>query len=707
MSCTGGVVQRRQILGSRAKNRDVRERTARRLRQALFLGICGFLGSAVAADPPATISLRRASLSALMIEGRIPWDCYGVVERATTAGAPFQAVTVVLPTEAGVVRTALPVSRAPGTAVFRLRAIPIATPEDLDGDGMDDLYEVQRSHALNPLDATDALRDADGDGNSNLTEYLDQTEAAPARSDAPVEYPTLEALRKTAALPLPPLVHISGYAVEGDGWGGWFAWRAGDQRPEDTGILVALRPEIRGRLERLVDAGDPVQTAWWRPPTNGVDDAGPQLQRAFNYMSTRPFKQLTINPGRYHIQARIAYSDPTAAALSLAGVDDFVIDGTGATILTETDGELLMLKDCHRGTVRNLSFRGAGSDRGLPDGNYTAVGLVGQQSDLLFSRCSVTGFMHGLSHLHGEKTSVRVTVRECRFEDGSDFAHGTLGMDGAAISGIGDDWLVENCYFNECGRGIEVENTAKDLPITRVVIRANRLVNVRNLGIVAWLGGAASGPDQQSDMVLRDNIILGKSPRYIDPRGQVVPIISISVNGGSHWIVQGNICQNADFAGISLYSNQASIEDCLVTGNVVDNIGGRGIQIYSTVTMPTRGVVVSNNRITRCWDPGILLAGEHLTAQGNLIENTAIGISLGDVNAPFLQTTDVVVRGNTLSNFASDLPAILVAPSADKCTAADNDISAAKVGIRDLSGRTIIQGNRFTDVDLEIDDPTD
>ncbi len=654
-----------------------------------------------------SLSILRAGTGALMIDGRIPQDCYAVVEQSSPPGSAFRPLTVLIPPNPGVIHSAIPLPRTSGAAVFRLRSIALATPEDQDGDGIDDVYEVRRNQMLNPLDPSDALRDSDGDGVNNLTEYIDRTEAAPARSDAPVQYESLDALRASARIPLPPMVHLGGYTSDGDGWGGWFAWREGDTRPDDGGLVVEVMPGQRGRLERIVEAGEAVQTAWWRPPTNGVTDAGPRLQRAFDYVSTRVVKRLVINPGRYHITSRIAYLEPDQCPLRLVGVDDFTVDGAGATIVTDTDGEMLMLMNCHRGTVQNLAFRGAGSDRSLKDGNYTAVALGGRQSDLIFSRCTITGFMHGISHLHGEKTSVRVTVRECRFEDGSDMGHGTLGSDGAGVSGVGDDWLIENNYFYECGRSIEIENTAQDLPISRVQVRANRIVNVRNLGIVAFLGSTTLGSSQQSDVVLRDNVIIGKSPRHIDPRGNVVPIIHLSVNGGSRWIIQGNICRDGDYAGISLYSNQAPIEDCLVTGNVISDIGGRGIQIYSTTTMMTRGIVISNNRITTCYEPAIVLTGEHLIAQGNLIENSAIGISLGDVNAPFLPTTDVVVRANTLSGFPSGFPAIVIAPAANRCTIADNDISQADIGIRDLSGRTTVAGNRFSNVGLEIDTPAE
>ncbi len=650
-------------------------------------------------------SIRLAGRTSVLVQGHVPTDHYAVFERSSGWGATFRPEAVVVPTDPTNVRTALPLTPGATAGFIRLRAIPLEAPEDLDGDGIDDLYEAYRSHVLDPLDGADARRDADGDGDSNLTEYLSRTEAAPPRSDAPVRYASLAELRRTAPVPLPPLLYLGGHDAEGDGWGGWFAWREDDRRQPDTALIVAFRFAVPGRLERVVEAGDPIRTAWWRPPAVPDGDAGPALQQAFQYLSTRPVRRLVISPGRFRVSTQRAWSEPTLVPLHLVGVEDFEIDGAGATLWTTDDGEILMLKDCHRGILRNLAFEGAGSDRSLTNFNYAVVGLVGEQSDLEFNRCNLKGFMHGISHLHGEKTSVRVTIRECRFEDGGDLGHQTLGTDGAAISGIGDDWLVENCFFHECGRSIEVENTDKVDPIRRVVIRGNRLTNVRNVGIMAFLGGPYAHPLQQSDIVVRDNFMVGKSPRHIDPRGDRVPILHLSINGGSRWIVQGNICEEGDYAGISLYANQAEIRDSVVTGNIVTRMGGRGIQIYSTPEVPLSGVLVSNNRIRDCYDRGLLLVGQHIVASGNLIENTAIGIAVGDPDAPLVKVEDVVVRGNFLRSIAANLPAIYVGATARGTAVVDNDVTAAAVGIRDLSGVARIEGNRFLGVLLDLDSP--
>ncbi len=55
-------------------------------------------------------------------------------------------------------------------AFYRVLQIPLSDPLDLDRDGMDDVYELNRAPALDALNPADALQDADGDLRSNLAE---------------------------------------------------------------------------------------------------------------------------------------------------------------------------------------------------------------------------------------------------------------------------------------------------------------------------------------------------------------------------------------------------------------------------------------------------------------------------------------------------------------------------------------------------------
>jgi len=54
---------------------------------------------------------------------------------------------------------------------FAIERVPSDTPLDLDSDGIDDVYELNRPHFLDPLDARDGPRDQDADGFTNREEY--------------------------------------------------------------------------------------------------------------------------------------------------------------------------------------------------------------------------------------------------------------------------------------------------------------------------------------------------------------------------------------------------------------------------------------------------------------------------------------------------------------------------------------------------------
>jgi hypothetical protein len=54
---------------------------------------------------------------------------------------------------------------------YRVARVPLDEPLDLDRDGLDDVYELRRSPALQALDPNDARGDADADGRRNLDKY--------------------------------------------------------------------------------------------------------------------------------------------------------------------------------------------------------------------------------------------------------------------------------------------------------------------------------------------------------------------------------------------------------------------------------------------------------------------------------------------------------------------------------------------------------
>lgn len=65
----------------------------------------------------------------------------------------------------------LTVPQTPSVGFYRAELISIFAPQDTDGDGIDDLYELDRTAILNPLNPADAGLDPDGNGLTHLQEY--------------------------------------------------------------------------------------------------------------------------------------------------------------------------------------------------------------------------------------------------------------------------------------------------------------------------------------------------------------------------------------------------------------------------------------------------------------------------------------------------------------------------------------------------------
>lgn len=98
-----------------------------------------------------------------------PTDAANYVPYAVDAG---DILTVWVTDSAGtrqVESCEVPPVGAPGEAV----ALRIIAGEDTDSDGMSDAWE--RANGLDPTDPTDASADLDGDGQTNLAEYLSGT----------------------------------------------------------------------------------------------------------------------------------------------------------------------------------------------------------------------------------------------------------------------------------------------------------------------------------------------------------------------------------------------------------------------------------------------------------------------------------------------------------------------------------------------------
>jgi alpha-tubulin suppressor-like RCC1 family protein len=126
---------------------------------------------------------------------------------------------------------------------YRVEQVPLDTPRDTDGDGMDDVFELRYSPTLNPLDPRDAGGDPDGDGVTSLVEAKQGTN--PLVADV-VEPPQVLPLPRFAA----GNAHTLALRTDGTLWA-WGLSQVGQVGDGTSGPLarhptpVAIQPESR------------------------------------------------------------------------------------------------------------------------------------------------------------------------------------------------------------------------------------------------------------------------------------------------------------------------------------------------------------------------------------------------------------------------------------------------------------------------------
>ncbi|MCX6861049.1 MAG: hypothetical protein NTX70_12640 [Verrucomicrobia bacterium] len=139
-----------------------------------IMSVSGWYSGLQAQDPLRVIWLNLDPSGRLTVG--IPGDIssYFILRRGTNLGTIISPVGVTLGGRD--VGTLADRERVSGQAAFyRIEAVPRSNPFDLDRDGIDDVFELLNARILDPLDAADATRDSDGDGQNNLAEYRSGT----------------------------------------------------------------------------------------------------------------------------------------------------------------------------------------------------------------------------------------------------------------------------------------------------------------------------------------------------------------------------------------------------------------------------------------------------------------------------------------------------------------------------------------------------
>lgn len=134
---------------------------------ALLVG--GWLGAPAVAQALRLTEIHRDGTGSVVVKHQARTGAYYLLQRGTSLRDISLPVAAQLGT-AGVA-TLRDNTALAATGFYRLLEIPLTQPRDTDGDGIDDVYELELVGQLNPLDPTDAGLDPDGNGLSFLQEY--------------------------------------------------------------------------------------------------------------------------------------------------------------------------------------------------------------------------------------------------------------------------------------------------------------------------------------------------------------------------------------------------------------------------------------------------------------------------------------------------------------------------------------------------------
>ncbi len=317
------------------------------------------------------------------------------------------------------------------------------------------------------------------------------------------------------------------------------------------------------------------------------------------------------------------------APLKLWEKTNVAVVGVGNDVVIRGDGpgDFLLIRSCRNIVLENLVFQGNKPEVTAPH-LFATVNFSGTNSDIRINTCSfLDQGNHGISHLWGDKTTRRVTISKCRFAVGGDLDVGG-DTDGAAISGIGSDWLVVNNRIESWARGVEIENSGVSV-VENVSITGNILSDVRNIGIMIFTTSGKSS--RFINILISDNQI-----RDTFSRTNGINAVPILIGGGENITISRNLINGATSIGITLSTSHGDIRNCLVTHNQVENCGWRGIQVCAQNGYVCENVLIDGNYVANCRHSGILALGRNLTLVNNILRNNSgagggvgAGIQLG------------------------------------------------------------------------------
>jgi parallel beta-helix repeat protein len=339
----------------------------------------------------------------------------------------------------------------------------------------------------------------------------------------------------------------------------------------------------------------------------------PSVTSAFNNLESGD----TLGIYGRHVVEPVIGAGAFLAPLQLANKTNIVIQGAaGAEIYGEGPG----------------NNPGAGQ---IPDGLFSMILLRGTNSELTISRCRFVNYgNHGISHLWNPKVSSHVRITECVFRSGGATNVPGLGFDGAAVSGLGSYWTIQDCTVVDCIRGIEIENGGDNV-IEGVRIVNNTLIGVRDLGVMLF----ASNSDGNK---FTDIEIAGNTFKHFRHPGNAT---AIAIGAGRRIRIHDNQVHDMDGQGIVLLGH-GLVSDVAIHGNILSQIRNSGILLVR-YGADFANASLTHNIVSLCGEAGIRISDvTDAMVSENTCYNNGLNVTAGGIELLGTDTRRALLLGN-------------------------------------------------------------
>ena len=434
---------------------------------------------------------------------------------------------------------------------------------------------------------------------------------------------------------------------------------------------------------------------------NGTTDDTAAIQNAVNALAAYGQGLLYFPAGTYSISSMIY----------LHGLNNFEIRGIGATLKASSSletvdigGDLLRLDDCSNFTINGLTLDADSSQR-TQNANPCSLRLS-EAVNFHITDCTFNNTIGDAIYMCAMSASNDATATHDGLVEGCSI--NSAWRNGISIIHASRVLIESNLIQNVSGTapesGIDVEANYTDSNGANhdISINGNRFQNIAIYGVCLpttensfnitvdsnqFSNMPTAVFNQAQDTVIDNNICSNYSNTTPTPTSYGMIYSSLYANG-KHVEITGNTISAMSNVGAITIDSQW-IGSALISDNRISNLTGSG---FNAISLADDNAVVTANIITNCSDVPIAINGA-----GADVENNILSGGTGD--GIIVAGTNMIIRGNTVSNFAIGLDLrdnLTTGVTAAASIVSGNTVTGCPTGIMSSLIHSQITGNTFS-----------